>query len=427
MSRSRLLTISIILVVGITPILSDSFVTVATSSNTDDPEIPDSHVIQGVPYIAQENNRMCSYCCDLMCFQYHGVDTDLNELLYLSGAAYSSANNPLLKSRPKIPFKFTCFPGFWLGLMDYTFYASIYGVSIPTWRPENRLNDFKCWSEYWSKIKYYISNDIPLAAFVNPDAWPITKTFPNLSIPSFFSGGGHVIVIVGYNETNGTICCHEPAAMLFDKPEKAGYAWEDLTVFRKAVRSAGDYTYFIDAYEKTSEPLSKEMRFEVAHKRNIEKMKGNQSIYNEFSEAFRNYGINAIKSLKEEFLLLNNSIPLAFYCFKEIILQRLFDGGNGYRKLWDVSRTNYMVKHNVSQYLMENLDLSPICKYESELLENESKCWKDINLCVTELDEIHKNNGLLKSMKLSKPIINEIVSLIDNIISIEQAIIDGPF
>lgn len=428
MKISRLSALLVVLAISLSTVLS-SFPVLSVAGSLPGlvvSDVPESHVIEGVPYIGQETDVVCSYCCDVMCFQYYGADTNLNELLYLSGAAYSSANHPLLKSRPVPPIKFTCFPGFYLGLMDYKFYASLYGMSEFDWQPKNRLNEKKCWSEYWSKIKYYISNDVPIVAFIDARAWPIYKTYHNLPTNPFFKFGNHVILIVGYNETNRTICYNDPGALLLNQPEKEGYAWEDLTAFRKAVRVLGDESYLIAGYEKTSEPLSKEMRFEVAYERNIEKMKGNQSIYYEFNKDFRNYGINAIKSLKKEFLLLNKSIPLTFYCLKEIILQRLLDGGDFFHKLWATSRTNYIMKHNVSEYLLENQDISPICKYDGDLLESESKCWKDINSLVTELNEIYKTNGLLRSMKLSKPLINNITILLDNVISIEQAIIDGP-
>jgi len=429
MNRGKLLTISIIIVIGITPILSGSSIAVDISSNTNDLAITDSHVIEGIPYVG----GLCSWAVETMILQYYGINTSMNELFYISGSAYCSASFPPLASLQEIPVKYTCCPGLFLGAFDYEYYESLYGMSLFSWQPENTFNTGKCWNEYWSKIKYYISSDTPLGVMIDPCAWPIYKDVQNWSRTPFFKRGGHQILIVGYNETNGTICFQDPEATYYNLPDKEGYLWDDLNTFRIAVKrlnylkEPGCYSYFLFGLEKVSESLPKKTIIEEANIRNIEKMKGNKSIYEEIGLDFQNYGIKSIKSLKQEFLDLNKTMLLALYCLKEKILQKFLSGGNAYHNFWSTSNFNYEIKHNVSEFLLENQDISPICKYGGELLENESKCWKNINLIVTELNEIHKSNGLFKSMMLSKPLINEVVTLLDSIITIEQAIIDRPF
>ncbi len=427
MKLGKILTLSITLIMIITPIMQDSSKAVEISSKTNNSSTPDSQVIEDIPYVG----GICSWATETMILKHYKINTSMNELFYVSGSAYCSASYSSLRSLQEIPIKHTCCPGLFLGSFDYKYYESLYGMSIFSWQPEKTFNTIKSWNEYWSKIKYHISNDTPLGVMIDPCAWPIYKSVQNWTRTPFFKRGGHQILIVGYNEKNDTICFQDPQASYYNLSDKKGYLWEDLDTFRIAVRrlkyvkEPGCYSYFLFGLEKVNESYPKKTIIEKAYKRNIEKMKGNQSLYEEMGLNFQNYGINSIKTLKKEFLRLNKTIPLALYCLKKGILQRFFSGGNVYHNFWSTSHFNYEIKHKVSQYLLENQNISPICKHDGELLKNESKCWKDINILVTELNEIHKNNGLFKSMLLSKPLINEIVTLLDCIVSIEQAIING--
>ena len=82
-----------------------------------------------------------------------------------------------------------------------------------------------------------------------------------------------------------------------------------------------------------------------------------------------------------------------------------------------------MEKHNVSQYLLENKGISPVCEHDGLLLENESRLWEKIYVQVKELNKIGRNNSLLKTLVLTWPLLDEISHAIDEIIEIENMII----
>lgn len=51
-------------------------------------ELQENHVIKGVPYVAQTEVNYCPYACETMVFNYMGLNTSLDELLFYSGVGY---------------------------------------------------------------------------------------------------------------------------------------------------------------------------------------------------------------------------------------------------------------------------------------------------------------------------------------------------
>lgn len=81
-------------------------------------------------------------------------------------------------------------------------------------------------------------------------------------------------------------------------------------------------------------------------------------------------------------------------------------------------------KRNISQYLLENQNLSSICASEGELLAQEANHWDNLGILLNELFKT-AYYGPLKTWILSKPIIEEMKEELDEIIFIHEAIIEG--
>ena len=109
--------------------------------------------------------------------------------------------------------------------------------------------------KYLPKLKENISQDIPFITSVNPFDLPSIQNQYNL--PELFWNaipGGHAIVIVGFNETNQTVCYNDPAAGYFGGDSFGTYAWMTYETLKKAIsRTHGD-TFSIWRFVKINEP-----------------------------------------------------------------------------------------------------------------------------------------------------------------------------
>lgn len=442
MKIRRHLALFIVLAISLTTILSSFSVSSATEGSLDFviSDIPESHVIEGVPYIGQYDGYTCHYCSIAMALQYNGLNITPFEIAYLCGAIHGSASGlKLLRNlRPlKFPvFTATFYPGEILaeGQADTRFLGQILGLFCEDWVPSIRISDKRCWDEYYTKLKQYLIRDIPVVTGIDPTAWPLYQKAKNMSKTPLISFGGHSIIIVGFNETNQTICFNDPMATLYPtlKPEEGKYAWVNLSDFRLAVSrtywSLWDFSYSILAYEKITDPPSKETIYRMAHERNIKKLKGISSAYdyNICSRNYRYLGINAFKHLKKELQLYQKGLFLAIYCLRERFVNRLDSFGAPVSNLNNSVTSQYYFTNKIAEFLLNN-DTTPLdYKYETELLIQESSCWKEILNLTTEMDTIIREEPIMKAMALSKPILNRVCIFLDNIITLEQAIIDGP-
>jgi hypothetical protein len=224
---------------------------------------------------------------------------------------------------------------------------------------------------------------------------------------------------VGFNETNGTVCYNDPAAGIWNDDVNGTYAYISKEIFRDAVQNTIATKYLIEIFtnQSNSPPLPKDKRFEMAHERNIQKMKGKLEAYSGLSlPLFPKLGIKAIEAFKKD-LRIGITRRMA-----TVFLYGITD----YKQLIEVYLPISIEKYNVSQYLLENEGLSSVCKYDAILLQKESNCWKNMTIFVLELSYIVKNNGFLKSLIKSITITQKMKATLNEIISIEKAIIKGP-
>ena len=80
-------------------------------------------------------------------------------------------------------------------------------------------------------------------------------------------------------------------------------------------------------------------------------------------------------------------------------------------------------RYNVSQYLLENQDLSEVCQPIGLLLQNESKCWDNLRRDIMEICEINKEKNILKTLFQTLVITYKMRKEITKIITIENSII----
>jgi len=100
-------------------------------------------------------------------------------------------------------------------------------------------------------------------------------------------------------------------------------------------------------------------------------------------------------------------------------------GITDYKQLIDVYLPISIEKYNASQYLLENENLSSVCKHDATLLQKEAKCWENMTIFVLELSYIVKNS-FLGSLIKSMPITHKMKETLNEITSIEKTIINGP-
>jgi hypothetical protein len=189
----------------------------------------ESHVIEGVPCISTETGNDCEMASYAMIYQYLGFNYSYHDLFYLCGAGYSIATQPKHtgyrweKGLPKhknypnigIPSKPFISPGYevshWKN--DFKFLSEIFGYDYNLTYWTEITDEDAAWQEYWSRVKNYINQDMPVWAAVDGccipwwrEHMPIAEMFYQMGIPG---PNAHIIVLVGYNESNETVCYND--------------------------------------------------------------------------------------------------------------------------------------------------------------------------------------------------------------------------
>jgi hypothetical protein len=402
--------------------------------------LPESYVIQDVPYVSQEGSSYCSYADQAMIFQYFGINTSLREILYINGIGHSLAYPDYFfpnQRTPSPPWLVGCFDA------DWKFTASLYGYEFSYWPKSNETTFYDgMFDDYWLRVKQNISNNIPLVTGVEP--FSLNYVRDQFKLPDFvmdaFHPGSHGIVLVGYNMSNNTVCYHDPASELYGDIDLGIYQWMNITDFEKAILKHMAGFPHIYTFIKKADSLPKEIIFQKAHERNIERLKGNKSAYDKYLVEWEKdpvFGIDAAKKLRGIYSkgLRNRTLTILHYKLRVPL-------GINY-KLWEVvGSINFLPEswrwksdgfHRNSffytaeskkfavDFLNNNTELSTVCEYEAALLEQEAQNW-------TELQgyyEIFLKKGIFLSHSRAVHIMNKMEACMDNIISIQEAIIRG--
>ena len=84
----------------------------------------------------------------------------------------------------------------------------------------------------------------------------------------------------------------------------------------------------------------------------------------------------------------------------------------------------YKQIENVSTYLLQHQNLSPLCLHDGSLLKQESILWKNLVVTIKEIQKINMNNSIMKTLRISNSLFDEIVITLDQIIDLEQQILN---
>ncbi len=414
-------------------------------------KINDIHVIENVPYVGQNESFYCNWACFTMLLRYYGINATLNEVLFNQGVGYSQQYFGSEYFRlPRSGHHMSVNP------YNYHFLSEIYGLSFTPF--EYNYSGSDIWSVNWPKIKENVSKNIPVIVFVNElvllsDYMKDKGTYPFKKIITKPANVGiHYVLVVGYNDTDNTICYNDPAYQILDKPGVGTYRWTDLEIFKYAHETLPmwyDSDYYFQVFEKVKEPMTKENAFVFAHNRNIEKLKGNRSAYypylNNVNWSRRgNYGINASQLLKTSFEGFEINITIKSYKLHGLLMGFIYDFFNPFYRFYsffdfkektiiDIIETrminffdhiSYDKKYTAdylseAQYILGDKNLSDICKYEASLFRNESEEWTHLSECYKEF----LKKGLLISNFKAVNIINYMHSIIRKIIEFEDKII----
>jgi len=437
MPRKNLIPILILIIVSM-PVssgLSNTF----EQKNTSTYETPAAHIIKDVPYVGQETSFFCAYACFTMLLNnFKNINTSMDDVLYYTGVGYS-----LIYPN----FALECMP---LGgtllcqsIKDINFLTSLFGLSYELWVPDmNSSSDEKCWQDYQLRVKENVSNDIPVMTSVDPfklSSFRKIVDLPN-SLWDLMPPSGHGVVIVGYNNSNGTICYNDPAAALFGHSEYGTYAWMNLSEFKEAVNNTKGTRYAIITFKKISEPLTKEEAFNVSYIRNIEKLRGNISLYGDYIVNLSKdseFGIFASKLLENDLekglknrtktiviYELRGKLGIKYRLLKNIapIIAVLFKlPSNAAEKFTiDEYRRIAIEKNYTAKFLYSNSNISNICRYESMLFERESTYWNELSSCYS----IFMSKGIFLSLPRALLVVNRMNYSSSKIIEIQDALIN---
>ena len=413
------------------------------SSLQDISDIPESHLIEGVPYVGQTLGYCAFASMAMMLNKFDGVNVTLNDVIYYTGIGYSLVYPSIGVDR--IPAG-----GIYVSQQteDILFLTSLFGVTSKGWHADYKnKSDDECWPEYWIRLKQNISNDYPIMTAVNPFRLSSALSLIPFKVPNWLLDkleSGHGIVVFGYNETNGTICYHDPMPNAVGKPECGTHQWMKISDFRTALETVftgsqdeGATKYLIGTYRKLGEPLSKQEAFNKSHKRNIEKLRGNLSAYDSFIIKFHNFsnlGINASHAFKNHLEKgVNSSKTITIYkkqgklgilyCLKKLFLPILSFliklTPNAGEKFY---QTNFEAiaeqKQQTAKFLNINKNLSDICEYEALLFENEAKLWESLASCYS----VFMRRGIFLSNFRATFIVSRMNNIMGKVLEIEETI-----
>lgn len=400
----------------------------------------EGHIIDNVPYVSQENNIFCSHACHTMIFKNHEININLTDLVFNSGIGYSlSYSKEILKYFPMSGTILSQWP------LDRRFVAGLYGLEYETWIPTDFSSSiYETWNVYWKKIKEHILNDIPVSTAVDILSFPSTMNLLDFNlwinakkIPYFalkFFSTAHEIVIVGFDEEKKIVYYNDPVASVLGKKEEGIYASIPLEVFAHAVINSkiGKFNpkFIINTYKKNKSPQKKDLILKKSHDRNIEKMKGNPSTYDEKWKKHK-LGFKALNEIIKDFeMVINNKkydflISFMMDSFKIDFLKKtsmIFAKKNSalvqnnvFTNLFDMVITE---KKYAYEYLKKNSKNISGIDEEIDLLSQELEKW---NLLSKFYSKFYKEVTMTKKSNKIK-IDEKLLSIVSEIVDIEKKV-----
>jgi len=409
-------------------------------------DLPNYHYIHGLNYTHQIENYFCYLTSYYMIFDYMGINTSIEEIIYYYGMGYSiyypGENDANLKQRLPVCGR---------GISMNKLVGQNLGVKQNVWAADLSNSGEEIWQQYWNKVKENISNDIPVCTVIDPLSLPSLRD--QFKMPAFIwdvimGEGVHFIVLTAYNESNQTVCYNDPNAGHYGKDCFGDHAWMDIEQFKTACRDEVDPSlrYSVITWKKISERLPVQDAFNYTHKINLEKLKGNHTAYelcglNVSQRPNALFGIDAAKRLKQNYekgidnrvktiKLYKKYAKLGFY-YKAIhkmqtLFEEIYPNNPSIFDILNVSEmTNFenilMEKKHMAKYLTEISVYNASLKKEADLFKQDAENWTIISDCYKEF----LNKGFFLSLTRANYLMNKMESTMKNIISIEESIING--
>ena len=412
----------------------------------------ESHVIQGVPIIGQDTRFYCTISSHTMILNYYGFNLTKYEVLYLMGGGFSLYYRP---GRYLKPFSSV---GIAFRPSNYEYVASLLNIEFQPFFVDLTLSEDIIWDKIWNCIKENVSLNQPV--LVNLDSSILFAEHNGIKIPANIwkfipIHADHAVTVVGYNESNQTICFNDPMYSILGDEKQGSYIWIDSDIFKASFSKFTQFspffssTYRIKTYKKpVNINFDKEEIIEQVYQRNIQRLLGDYHYYIseiDYPDSYNitgnySYGINASKDIKKIFGDdLNNQIftisayKLAgklgikntFFTIMEQFFQKYYDKDislvfdlavPGYKNIYETIADEKLI---ISKVLSNYSYLSSKYQLSSELLKNESDQWFKI----AEYNRILLNKGIFITMPRAIIILNQMYNIMDNIIQIEQDIL----
>jgi hypothetical protein len=178
--------------------------------------------ISGVPYQWQEINGFCHWSALSMVLQYAGAPLDLGDLFAASGIGFSASYlrfedltmflpGAFFKQMEPIPVIADMF-GLNISIHFDTSegFGSIYSQALSGWGID--FTEVNGWAGALELLRNTIDEGYPLEVWTDPYHLPPRDydIARDLGLESEETGSGHAIVVVGYNETAGTVEIMDP-------------------------------------------------------------------------------------------------------------------------------------------------------------------------------------------------------------------------
>lgn len=419
----KFIIVSFIVILSATPSLSSNCVSPPSPSNNWDSRSQESHLINGVKYVAQNERNFCVYACLTMIFNYMDLNTTLDELLFYGGVGYTHSYS----EGTRLPNS-----DIW-NRFEFLYY--VYGVTEHSWIPPvQNLSSDALWEQYYERLKENITNDTPVVTRVDPFSLPsLRNQFKTNDFvwKIMFPPGFHVIVVVGYNETNQSICYQDPNAGFYGNDSFGTYAWIPMSEFRQAHEKINDYV--IITYTQSDTPLSKQEAFDEAFRKNIENLTGGSQAHGRY------YGINASQKMHLDFSLGTNQSQETSAIYKEycgtgmnytldMIMQRLCSFVDPlHPNIFDIIMAGKedpfediaAGKDHAAEYLEQCVIHPALCKNQSSLLRSEAEKWHDVSTYY----KIFLRKGMFLSDGRAAHAMSRMETLMNDIIGIEETLI----
>ena len=382
-----------------------------------------AHVIDDVPYIAQSEGFFCYYACIAMILDFYGLNTSLDEILFLDGVGYSHYYSE--GDRLPVEGRYS----------DVDFVFSLFGVEQRRWNRAQSGGDAN-WNQYVDRVVENVSVDVPVITAVDPfrlsslrDQFMVSDLVWNMMFPAGF----HIIVVVGYNLSNHSICFHDSNAGFYGEDDFGRFAWMSLDDFRMAVEGSRWGEYYVSTLVSVNSSCSVVERFEEAIGRNREKLNGSFDGYAVV------HGVQASEAVLSDFLEDSLSKTVRLYRWDGVggwMNQMREFGFRVCEWVWPDQANIFAVclngednpfasigweKWHVADYLENTSFYMQVCRNQSVLLRVEAMEW----LAAAEWYQLFLRKGLWFSRSKGTTYVLEMKACMDTIVDVEYQVIQN--